>query len=222
MPLVVQPIPPPQMSTTANMSLNELHALQKQWKKEDEELQWRMEEAEEQEAERRCEEERAEAEQNAAEAEEVRRAKVGTKRKAVGTVDEDGSEAPEGFAQGEPCYLCQKVEVVCYWPDGYVFLLLSSNLVNTCYRSSSTKARSCYCCKELKKPCGMEVPKKKAKKMKTEASGVVEKSGAAKMSRATGGAAERSRSAAMDRMAELTRAAWTIARTLGGIWAGGS
>ena len=85
-----------------------------------------MEEAEEQEAERRREEARAEAERKAAEAEESRRAKAGTKRKAAGTVDEDGSEAPEGFAKGEPCYLCRKAEVVCYWPDGYVFSFLSS------------------------------------------------------------------------------------------------
>ena len=114
------------MSTTANMSLSELRVLQERWKKEDEELQWRMEEAEEQEAERRREEERAEAERKAAEAEEVRRATAGKKRKTVGSVEEDGSEAPEGFAKGEPCYLCQKAEVVCYWPDGYVFLLMSS------------------------------------------------------------------------------------------------
>ena len=114
------------MSTTANMSLNELHALQEQWKKEDEELQRRMEEAEEQEAERRREEARAEAEQKAVEAEESQRAKAGMKRKAAGTVNEDGSEAPEGFAKGEPCYLCRKAEVVCYWPDGYILPLLSS------------------------------------------------------------------------------------------------
>ena len=44
------------MSTTANMSLSELRALQERRKKEDEELQQRMEEAEEQEVERRCEE----------------------------------------------------------------------------------------------------------------------------------------------------------------------
>ena len=50
------------MSTTANMSLNELCTLQERQKREDEELQWRMEEAEEQEAEWRHEEERAEAE----------------------------------------------------------------------------------------------------------------------------------------------------------------
>ena len=94
------------MSTTANMSLSELRALQERWKKEDEELQRRMEEAEEQEAEQRCEEERAEAERKAAEAEEVWRATVGKKQKAVGSVHEDGSEAPEGFTKGEPCYLC--------------------------------------------------------------------------------------------------------------------
>ena len=82
-----------------------------------------MEEAEEQEAERRREEERAEAEQKAA---EVRKVTAGKKRKAAGSVEEDGSEAPEGFAKGEPCYLCRKAEVVCYWPDGYVFLLMSS------------------------------------------------------------------------------------------------
>ena len=114
------------MSTTANMSLSELRALQERRKREDEELQRRMEEAEEQEAERRREEERAEAERKAAEAEEVQKAKAGKKRKTVGSVEEDGSEAPEGFAKGEPCYLCRKAEVVCYWPDGYVFLLLSS------------------------------------------------------------------------------------------------
>ena len=51
-----------EMLTTTNMSLIELRALQERWKKEDEELQWRMEEAEEQEAEQRREEERAEAE----------------------------------------------------------------------------------------------------------------------------------------------------------------
>ena len=50
------------MSTTANMTLSELRALQERRKKEDEELQWQMEEAEEQEAEWRREEERAEAE----------------------------------------------------------------------------------------------------------------------------------------------------------------
>ena len=114
------------MSTTANMSLNELRTLQKQQKREDQELQRRMEEAEEQEAEWRREEERAEAERKAAEAEEVRKATAGKKRKAVGSVEEDGSEVPEGFAKGEPCYLCRKAEVVCYWPDGYVLLLLSS------------------------------------------------------------------------------------------------
>ena len=114
------------MLTTANMSLSELRALQEQRKKEDEELRRRMEEAEEQEAERRREEERAEAERKAAEAEEVRKATAGKKWKAAGSVEEDGSEAPEGFAKGEPCYLCRKAEVVCYWPDGYVLLLLSS------------------------------------------------------------------------------------------------
>ena len=102
------------------------HALQERRKKEDEELQRRMEEAEEQEAERRCEEERAEAERKVAEVEEVRRATAGKKRKTVGSVDEDGSEAPEGFAKGEPCYLCRKAEVICYWPDGYIFSFLSS------------------------------------------------------------------------------------------------
>ena len=84
-----------------------------------------MEEAEEQEAERRHEEERAEAERKAAEAEEVRKAMAGKKRKATGSVEEDGSEVPEGFTKGEPCYLCQKAEVVCYWPDRYVFSLSS-------------------------------------------------------------------------------------------------
>ena len=59
------------MSTTANMTLSELRALQERWKKEDEELQWRMEEAEEQEVEWRREEERVEAERKAVEAEEV-------------------------------------------------------------------------------------------------------------------------------------------------------
>ena len=92
------------------------------------------------------------------------------------------------------------------------------NLVNTCYRSTSTKVRSCYHCKGLKKPCGMEVPKKKAKKTKTEASGVAEKSGAAKTSGVTGGMVERSRSVATDVMAEFMRAVWAIARALGGIW----
>ena len=52
-----------------------------------------------------------------AEVEEVWRAKVGKKWKAMGSVKEDGLEVPEGFAKGKPCYLCQKVEVVCYWPD---------------------------------------------------------------------------------------------------------
>ena len=47
----------------------------------------------------------------------MRRATVGTKQKAAGSVDDDGSEAPEGFAKGKLCYLCQKAEVVCYWPD---------------------------------------------------------------------------------------------------------
>ena len=36
----------------------------------------------------------------------MQKAKAGKKRKAVGSVDEDGSEAPEGFTKGEPCYLC--------------------------------------------------------------------------------------------------------------------
>ena len=85
-----------------------------------------MEEAEEQEAERRHEEERAEAERKVVEAEEVRRATAGKKWKTMGSVDEDGSEALEGFAKGEPCYLCRKAEVICYWPDKYVFLLMSS------------------------------------------------------------------------------------------------
>ena len=85
-----------------------------------------MEEAKEQEVERRREEERAEAERKAAEAEEVRKATAGKKRKAVGSVKEDGSEAPEGFVKGEPCYLCRKAEVVCYWPDRYIFFFLSS------------------------------------------------------------------------------------------------
>ena len=62
----------------------------------------------------------------------------------------------------------------------------------------------------------MEVPKKKAKKMKTEVSGAVEKSGAAKMSGVTGGMVERSRLVVMDGMAGLTRAAWAIARVLEG------
>ena len=114
------------MSTTANMSLSELRALQEQWKKGDEELQWCMEEAEEQEAERRREEERVEAERKATEAEEVWKAMAGKKQKAMGSVEEDGLEAPEGFAKGKPCYLCPKAEVICYWPDGYVFLLMSS------------------------------------------------------------------------------------------------
>ena len=100
------------MSSTANMLLSELRTLQERRKREDEELQWRMEEAEEQEVERRREEERAEAEQKAAEAEEVQRAMAGKKRKAAGSIDEDGSEAPEGFAKGEPCYLCRKAEIV--------------------------------------------------------------------------------------------------------------
>ena len=52
----------------------------------------------------------------------------------------------------------------------------------------------------------MEAPKKKAKKTKAEASG------------AAGGTAERSGSAATDGTAELTRAAWAIARVIGGIW----
>ena len=64
----------------------------------------------------------------------------------------------------------------------------------------------------------MEVPKKRVKKMKTEASGVVEKSGVAKMSGTTGGVVERSRSAVMDGTVELMRAAWAIVRVLGGIW----
>ena len=92
------------MSSTTNMSLSELRVLQERRKREDEELQQCMEEAEEQEAERRCEEERVQAERKAAEAEEVRKATAGKKRKAVGSVEEDGSEAPEGFARGEPCY----------------------------------------------------------------------------------------------------------------------
>ena len=111
--------------------------------------------------------------------------------------------------KGRGCLLLARQ--VCF--SSFVF-----NLVNTCYRSSSTKAQSCYRCKGLKKPCGMEVPKKKAKKTKMEASGVMEKSGAAKTSGATGGTAERSRSAVTDGMAELTRAVWAIARALGGIW----
>ena len=94
------------MSSTANMSLSELHALQERRKREDEELQQHMEEAEEQEVERRCEEERAEEKRKAAEAEEVWRAKAGKKRKTVGSVEEDRLEAPEGFTKGEPCYLC--------------------------------------------------------------------------------------------------------------------
>ena len=92
------------------------------------------------------------------------------------------------------------------------------NLVNTCYRSTSTKAWSCYHCKGLKKPCGMKVPKKRVKKTKTEVSGAAEKLGAAKTSRATGGMAERSGSAATDGTAELMRLAWAIVRELGGIW----
>ena len=97
--------------------------------------------------------------------------------------------------------------------SSYVF-----NLVNTCYRSTSTKVQFCYCCKGLKKPCGMEVPKKRAKKTKMEASGVVEKLGAVKTSGATGGMVERSRLVVMDGMAELTRAVWAIVRALGGNW----
>ena len=80
--------------------------LQERWKKEDKELQWCMKEAKEQEVEWRCEEARAEEEQKAAEAEEVRKAKVGKKRKTMGSVEEDGLEAPEGFAKGKLCYLC--------------------------------------------------------------------------------------------------------------------
>ena len=71
---------------------------------------------------------------------------------------------------------------------------------------------------EAEQPCGMEVPKKRVKKSKTEASRVVEKSGAVKTSGVTGGTAERSRLAATDSTVELTRAAWAIARVLGGIW----
>ena len=44
------------------------------------------------------------------------RAKVGMKQKAVGSV-KDGLEALEGFTKGEPCYLCQKAEVMCCWLD---------------------------------------------------------------------------------------------------------
>ena len=65
-----------------------------------------MEEAEEQEAERRREEERAEAERKAVEVEEVRKAKAGKKCKTMGSIEGDGSEVPEGFTKGEPCYLC--------------------------------------------------------------------------------------------------------------------
>ena len=72
------------MSTTTNMSLNELHVLQERWKKEDEELQRCMEEAEEQEVEQRHEEERVEAERKAAEVEEVWKAKAGKNRKLRG------------------------------------------------------------------------------------------------------------------------------------------
>ena len=50
------------MLTTANMSLNELRALQERWKREDEELQQHMEEAKEQEVERRHEKVRVEEE----------------------------------------------------------------------------------------------------------------------------------------------------------------
>ena len=57
-------------------------------------MEWRHEEA------------RAEEEQKAVEVEELWRAKVGMKQKAVGSVDEDGLEAPEGFTKGKPCYLC--------------------------------------------------------------------------------------------------------------------
>ena len=63
------------MSTTANMTLSELHALQEWWKKEDEELQWWMEEAEEQKVEWRHEEARAEEERKAVDVEEVWKAK---------------------------------------------------------------------------------------------------------------------------------------------------
>ena len=48
------------------------------------------------------------------------------KQKTVGSVDEDGSEVPEGFTKGKLCYLCQKMEVICYWLDKQVFLLMSS------------------------------------------------------------------------------------------------
>ena len=65
-----------------------------------------MEEAKEQEVEQRHEEARAEEEQKAVEMEKLRRANAGTKQKAVGSIDEDGSEVPEGFTKGEPCYLC--------------------------------------------------------------------------------------------------------------------
>ena len=51
-----------------------------------------------------------------AEVEEVQRAKVGKKWKTMGSIEEDGSEVLEGFAKGEPCYLCRKAEVMCYWP----------------------------------------------------------------------------------------------------------
>ena len=100
------------MLSTANMLLSKLCALQERQKNEDEEQKRHMEEAEEQEAEWRHEKER-----KAVEVEELWRAKAGMKRKAMGSVNEDGSEAPEGFAKGKPCYLCQKVEVICYWPD---------------------------------------------------------------------------------------------------------
>ena len=78
------------------------------------------------EVERKCKEARAEEERKAAEAEEVQRAKVGKKQKAAGSINEDGSEVLEGFAKGELCYLCRKAEVICYWPDKYVFLFMSS------------------------------------------------------------------------------------------------
>ena len=113
------------MLSTANMSLSELCMLQERWKQEDKELQRCMEEAKEQEVEWRHEEVRAEEERKAVAAEEVRRAKAGKKWKAMGSIDEDGLEAPEGFAKGKLCYLCRKVEVVCYWLDRYVFLLMS-------------------------------------------------------------------------------------------------
>ena len=52
------------------------------------------------------------------------------------------------------------------------------------------------------------MPKKKAKKMKTEASGMTEKSGVAKMSGVTGGTVERSGSAVMDGRVRMGKRTW--------------